>query len=211
MLATHSAGILAVLDAPPPEALRELQRCRKIGPKSAEKFKSWWEASFAADGAGGGGGAGTGGPPAVGLRVADLLTQPPQLGFEWGPNTRCYTPALHQVRSSSWCYMSLSGLGVGCGAVLSASVPCKWVLRCAEPRCARCARLQAEEVVTSVVVEKVRRFKPASQQRLRNIRKWLDTQGTAAGDGGKRGGGCGAALTTGERDVLSCREVVTCC
>jgi hypothetical protein len=91
MWEAHGPSILAVLDSPPREAGALLQRCRKVGPKSAEKFKSRWDASFGVDSA-----AGPGGSP-LGLRLTELLAAPPALGFGWGPDTRCYTPTLHQV------------------------------------------------------------------------------------------------------------------
>ena len=96
---THGPSILAVLDSPPAEACRQLQRCRKIGPKSAERFKSRWDASFGVDSSGAGSGAGR----HLGLRVEDLMASPPALDFAWGPETRCYSPALHQVWGTERC------------------------------------------------------------------------------------------------------------
>jgi hypothetical protein len=85
---THGPAILSILDLRPAEAAEQLRRCPRLGPKLAEKFKTRWDASFGVDASGKG---------SVGLRVADLLASPPVPGFSWGPDTRCYSPSLHQV------------------------------------------------------------------------------------------------------------------
>ncbi|GAB4821863.1 hypothetical protein N2152v2_008909 [Parachlorella kessleri] len=90
---TLGPSVVAVLDSPPAEACRQLKRCRRIGPKTAERFKSRWDASFGVDSSG----AGSGGGKSLGLRVEDLMAKPPAVDWAWGPETRCYSPALHQA------------------------------------------------------------------------------------------------------------------
>ena len=78
---------------PPPRS-----KCRKVGPKTADKAKLAWEAAHgntalaaAADAARSS--SPYGGSP--GLTMAQLLEAPPAVGFPWGPATRCYSAHLH--------------------------------------------------------------------------------------------------------------------
>ncbi|KAL4458529.1 hypothetical protein ABPG75_013394 [Micractinium tetrahymenae] len=96
VLAAHGEGALAVLDAQWEESIRGLCKCRKVGPKTAEKIKTAWERSQGNALAGApftSGAAAAGTSP--GLTMPQLLEAPPAVGFAWGQNTRCYTPLLH--------------------------------------------------------------------------------------------------------------------
>ena len=93
MSTTHGAQLPAILDLPYPEAIEELKRCKRIGPKTAEKLKKLWDASSPAPP-----------PPMVstngtpfGLHLTDLEASPPSLPFEWGKEVRCYLPRLHSA------------------------------------------------------------------------------------------------------------------
>lgn len=73
-----------------------------MGPKTAEKIKRAWEVAHGGSPAGPTGslGASTGGGAAgltssPGLTMEQLLGAPPDVGFAWGPATRCYSPHLH--------------------------------------------------------------------------------------------------------------------
>ena len=81
---------------PAPDAC--CSKCRKIGPKTAEKIKMAWEAAHDNTLVGTAAGraaatAGLSGSP--GLTMQQLLEAPPAVGFPWGPATRCYSPHLH--------------------------------------------------------------------------------------------------------------------
>eukprot|EP00887_Chlorella_sp_A99_P006365 scaffold3.g6365.t1 len=92
MVGQHGEGILGVLDLPFQDSVRELARCRKIGPKTAEKIKLRWDAS---QGAGRGADAPASASASHGLTMARLLADPPPAPLPWGPATRCYVPHLH--------------------------------------------------------------------------------------------------------------------
>ena len=103
-----SAAAAARPPARPQDAVRELSRCKRIGPKTAEKIKLRWEASHGGSGSGSGSGSGGGGGGeraidggtagagvAPGLTMQQLADAPPSLPFAWSPATRCFAPHLH--------------------------------------------------------------------------------------------------------------------
>ncbi|KAG7669856.1 hypothetical protein Ndes2437B_g06050 [Nannochloris sp. 'desiccata'] len=90
----HSVNLPSILSLPPIDAVRELARCKRIGPKTAEKLKLQWDA-WAAQTSSSTNAASSG--PRFGLQLSDLEDMPPNVPFEWGPEVRCYLPRLHKA------------------------------------------------------------------------------------------------------------------
>jgi ATP-dependent exoDNAse (exonuclease V) alpha subunit len=91
----HGVDLPLVLNLPPIDAVRELARCKRIGPKTAEKLKLQWDAWSAAHSTSSTNAASS--STRFGLQLSDLEDTPPNVPFEWGPDVRCYLPRLHKA------------------------------------------------------------------------------------------------------------------
>jgi len=96
MFDVHSANLPSILSLPHIDAVRELARCKRIGPKTAEKLKLQWDAWAAQTSSTNAASSTT----RFGLQLSDLEDTPPNLPFEWGPEVRCYLPRLHKAEAA---------------------------------------------------------------------------------------------------------------
>jgi len=102
LLEEYDTDLPNILDQPDVEAIEALVRCRRIGPKTAEKLKAQWDASAPEQG---------GAKTKFGTRIADLEGSPPSTPFEWTGDTKCYLPRLYAAE-----------VGVASGAAAKASL-----------------------------------------------------------------------------------------
>jgi ATP-dependent exoDNAse (exonuclease V) alpha subunit len=96
MFDVHSVTLPSILSLPFTDAVRELARCKRIGPKTAEKLKLQWDAWAAQTSSTNAATSAT----RFGLQLSDLEDTPPKLPFNWGPEVRCYLPRLHKAETT---------------------------------------------------------------------------------------------------------------